>query len=229
MDDIEDFTELPGEPRDEGLVVSKRARASRQLPRGEEEGSGVIPGAGRTIYVKSYGCGHNTSDGEVMAGLLHRAGYNVTDKLDTERIDAFLINSCTVKNPSESSFRSLVTECKQRGGQVVVTGCVPQGDAKKAEEQWGDVSVIGVQQIERVVEVVEEALRVRDTGKMWVLLIDSIVQRVIACICWDVPRRTSRVSTCPRFGEISLWRLFQSIWAVWAPARIARRYMPAGH
>jgi threonylcarbamoyladenosine tRNA methylthiotransferase CDKAL1 len=157
--DIEDFDGSAVERDDatEHVAIGKRRRGV--LPRGEEEGSAVIPGAGRTVYVKSYGCGHNTSDGEVMAGLLQRAGYNVTSSLATERIDAFLINSCTVKSPSESSFRALVAECKQRGGQVVVTGCVPQADAKKAETQWGDVSVIGVQQIERVVEVVDEALR----------------------------------------------------------------------
>lgn len=63
-----------------------------------------------------------------------------------------------MKNPSESSFRSLVDSCKQQNKPVVVTGCVPQGDAKKAEKDWGDVSVIGVQQIERVVEVVSQAL-----------------------------------------------------------------------
>jgi threonylcarbamoyladenosine tRNA methylthiotransferase CDKAL1 len=158
--DIEDFADVPVVHDDdtEQVAIGKRTRFA-PLPRGDDEGSRVIPGAGRTVYVKSYGCGHNTSDGEVMAGLLQRAGYNVTNSLVAERIDAFLINSCTVKSPSESSFRALVAECKRRGGEVVVTGCVPQADAKQAEEQWGDVSVIGVQQIERVVEVVEEALR----------------------------------------------------------------------
>ncbi len=158
--DIEDFDGVPVERDDDDdteQVTIGRVRAT-VLPRGDEEGSAVIPGAGRTVYVKSYGCGHNTSDGEVMA-LLQRAGYNVTGSLAAPRIDAFLINSCTVKSPSESSFRALVAECRQRGGEVVVTGCVPQADAKTAEQQWGDVSVIGVQQIERVVEVVDEALR----------------------------------------------------------------------
>lgn len=43
------------------------------------------------------------------------------------------------------------------GKVVVVAGCVPQG-APKASYIAG-LSVIGVQQIDRVVEVVEEALK----------------------------------------------------------------------
>lgn len=95
-------------------------------------------------------------DGEVMAGLLSEQGYNVTTQFD-DSVDVFLVNSCTVKNPSENSFRSLVDKAKDTGKPVVVSGCVPQADSKN-EKQWEDVSVIGVQQIQRVCEVVDEAL-----------------------------------------------------------------------
>jgi len=40
---------------------------------------------------------------------------------------------------------------------VVVAGCVPQGDQKSSFIH--NLSVIGVQQIDRVVEVVEETLK----------------------------------------------------------------------
>lgn len=109
-----------------------------------------------------------------MSGLLWQYGYNVTSKFDDEGIDAYLVNSCTVKNPSESSFRTLVDRAKETGKPVIVSGCVPvwpwlpgavsvadmhaqQADSKD-ERQWEDVSVIGVQQIHRVCEVVDEAL-----------------------------------------------------------------------
>lgn len=52
---------------------------------------------------------------------------------------------------------SLVNSARALGKPVIVSGCVPQGDRnlKGLEE----VSVIGVTQIDRVVEVVEEALK----------------------------------------------------------------------
>jgi len=40
---------------------------------------------------------------------------------------------------------------------VVVSGCVPQGDRNMSE--LSDVSIVGVTQIDRIVEVVEETLK----------------------------------------------------------------------
>jgi len=116
--------------------------------------SSVIPGT-QTIYIKTWGCTHNSSDSEYMAGLLAAYGYNLTDnKLDA---DLWLLNSCTVKNPAEDHFRNEVEAGRKKGKAVVVAGCVPQG-APKSDFLRG-LSVVGVQQIDRVVEVVEETLK----------------------------------------------------------------------
>ena len=61
------------------------------------DGQTAAPGT-QSIYVKTYGCSHNISDGEYMAGLLADYGYTIVDDMATS--DACLINSCTVKNPS---------------------------------------------------------------------------------------------------------------------------------
>jgi hypothetical protein len=61
--------------------------------------------------IKTFGCSHNQSDSEYMAGLLTSYGYSVTEKFD-ENSDAYIVNSCTVKGPSESGFMNLVTKAK---------------------------------------------------------------------------------------------------------------------
>lgn len=38
-----------------------------------------------------------------------------------------ILNSCTVKDPSETAFRNYVTEAQKNGKKLVVAGCVPQG------------------------------------------------------------------------------------------------------
>lgn len=68
-----------------------------------------------------------------------------------------LVNSCTVKNPSQSAFVNIVKRAQRISKPIVVAGCVPQGDRNLNGLE--DVSVIGVQQIDRVVEVVEETLK----------------------------------------------------------------------
>ncbi len=62
-----------------------------------------------------------------------------------------------MKNPAEDHFRNEVTKASELGKPVVLAGCVPQG-APQASYIKG-LSVIGVQQIDRVVEVVEETLK----------------------------------------------------------------------
>uniref|UniRef100_A0A1Q3F360 tRNA-t(6)A37 methylthiotransferase n=1 Tax=Culex tarsalis TaxID=7177 RepID=A0A1Q3F360_CULTA len=114
----------------------------------------VIPGTQR-IYMKTWGCAHNSSDSEYMAGQLASYGYNIT----TDKADAnlWLLNSCTVKNPSEDTFRNEILAAEKLGKHVVLAGCVPQA-APKSEYMQG-LSIVGVQQLDRVTEVVEETLK----------------------------------------------------------------------
>lgn len=116
--------------------------------------SSIIPGT-QTIYVKTWGCTHNTSDAEYMSGLLAAYGYNLST--DKDKADLWLLNSCTVKSPAESQFRNEIEHGKKMGKHIVVAGCVPQGAPKSSFLQG--LSIIGVQQIDRVVEVVEETLK----------------------------------------------------------------------
>ncbi|KAG5876702.1 hypothetical protein JTB14_038023 [Gonioctena quinquepunctata] len=113
-----------------------------------------IPGT-QKIYVKTWGCAHNSSDSEYMAGQLAAYGYQLTD--NKMEADLCLLNSCTVKNPAEDHFRNEIEFAKKQGKHLVLAGCVPQGAPKSGFVQG--LSIIGVQQIDRVVEVVEETLK----------------------------------------------------------------------
>ena len=62
-----------------------------------------------------------------------------------------------MKGPSEDGFRGAIKKGRELGKVIVAAGCVPQGQKDLSDVQG--VSVIGVQQIHRVVEVVEEALK----------------------------------------------------------------------
>lgn len=116
--------------------------------------SSKIPGT-QTIYIKTFGCSHNQSDSEYMAGQLSSFGYSLSDS--PEEADLWLINTCTVKSPSQSAMDTLISKGKSAKKPLVVAGCVPQG-SRNVKELEG-VSIVGVQQIDRVVEVVEETLK----------------------------------------------------------------------
>lgn len=159
MEDIEDVVvggggAPPGfrQPLTAVGMKPKKPR-SRKITPSDSPGIG-IPGA-QTIYLKTFGCSHNQSDSEYMAGQLSAFGYALSD--NPEEADLWLINTCTVKSPSQSAMETLISKGKTARKPLVVAGCVPQGsrDLKELE----GVSIIGVQQIDRVVEVVEETLK----------------------------------------------------------------------
>jgi len=113
-----------------------------------------LPGLAQ-VYVRTWGCAHNSSDSEYMAGQLAAYGYDVTDS--RAEADLWLLNSCTVKNPAEDHLRNEIKAAHSAGKKVVVAGCVSQGAPKSAF--LAGLSVVGVQQIDRIVEVVEETLQ----------------------------------------------------------------------
>lgn len=164
--DIEDIAsttggveEIGGRQEAGSRVVSRRYRDVAKASRDRlsvQEGSSRVPGTEK-IWVKTYGCSHNTSDAEFMMGQLHEYGYALVSDGESEDADLWLINSCTVKGPSQSAVGNLLKKARDMDIAVVVSGCVPQGQ-KDAKELDG-VSTLGVTQIDRVVEAVEETLK----------------------------------------------------------------------
>ncbi|GFN87171.1 threonylcarbamoyladenosine tRNA methylthiotransferase [Plakobranchus ocellatus] len=135
-------------------VLAKEILSDQEHINGSAQRDSYVPGT-QKIYVRTWGCSHNNSDSEYMAGQLAAYGFKITDEKD--EADLWLLNSCTVKNPAEDHFKNSIKEAKSKGKSLVLAGCVPQGQQKSDYIQG--LSVIGVQQIDRVVEVVEETLK----------------------------------------------------------------------
>ncbi|XP_013397048.1 threonylcarbamoyladenosine tRNA methylthiotransferase [Lingula anatina] len=159
VDDIEDlvgsFDLRPSQRHvTKKLILPKNKRKSNDEEIENTHIESIIPGM-QSIYLKTWGCSHNNSDSEYMAGQLAAFGYNITDK--KEEADLWILNSCTVKNPAEDHFRNEIKKARDLQKHLVVAGCVPQGQPR-ADYLQG-LSVIGVQQIDRVVEVVEETIK----------------------------------------------------------------------
>uniref|UniRef100_A0A8C6UPC5 tRNA-t(6)A37 methylthiotransferase n=1 Tax=Neogobius melanostomus TaxID=47308 RepID=A0A8C6UPC5_9GOBI len=159
IEDIEDMVSsndpTPQERQSARKSIIPRFRKKREQQTNEEINTdSLIPGT-QTIWMKTWGCSHNNSDGEYMAGQLAASGYKMTD--DAAEADLWVLNSCTVKNPAEDHFRNSIKKAQEQQKKVVVAGCVPQ--AQPRMDYLKGLSIIGVQQIDRVVEVVDEAVK----------------------------------------------------------------------
>ncbi|XP_013359282.1 PREDICTED: threonylcarbamoyladenosine tRNA methylthiotransferase isoform X1 [Chinchilla lanigera] len=162
LDDIEDIvSQEDSKPQDRHFsrkhVVPKVRRRNTQTYLQEENSppsDSTIPGI-QKIWIRTWGCSHNNSDGEYMAGQLAAYGYKITE--NPSEADLWLLNSCTVKNPAEDHFRNSIKKAQEENKKVVLAGCVPQ--AQPRQDYLKGLSIIGVQQIDRVVEVVEETIK----------------------------------------------------------------------
>lgn len=143
---------------DAALRNTAEPSTAEAVPKGQLAAeANVVPGS-QKVYVKTFGCQHNQSDGEYMMGQLAMHGYTLVDSLDAAEI--CVVNSCTVKNPAESRGLHLVNEATRQKKQVVLAGCVPSGD-RSLPKKLPHVSMLHVTQLDRIVDVVEEASRGR--------------------------------------------------------------------
>ena len=140
----------------------------------DSSGLGGFAAATPRVWLRTFGCAHNVADSETMAGVLKEAGFEVRvgdgadggghgDENETENespsasADAWVVNSCTVKGPSQAAVEKLVAQAKARGKPIVVAGCVPQGEPRSKTLEGA--SLLGVRQLDRVADVVSEALK----------------------------------------------------------------------
>ena len=47
------------------------------------------------LYIQSYGCAMNFSDSEIVASILKKEGYSLTNYIDES--DLVLINTCSIR------------------------------------------------------------------------------------------------------------------------------------
>ena len=96
----------------------------------------------------TFGCAHNFADGEymkvfsILQTFKYRVFFLILDillwktvmmlfcgmQLSENMLNYRILNSCTVKDPSEAAFRNLVVEAENKGKKLVLAGCVPQGN-----------------------------------------------------------------------------------------------------
>src|SRR3989338_11059673 len=146
------------------------------------------------IYIMTQGCTANMADSEYMKGILKEAKFDLANSL--EESDVVIINTCTVKTPSENElFRTLENIRREHPYKVIVlAGCLAQTEPKKLK----DYCVVGTSQIHKVVSVVEEALHdnvvhALETGEMPPLNLPKVRKNPIVEI---IPINRGCLSAC---------------------------------
>ena len=118
-------------------------------------------------YVKSFGCSANLADGEVLAGCLADAGYNLVKTI--EAADIVIHNTCAVKGPTENRMITVLKRVSL-DKKLVVAGCLPLINFKRLREEVRFDGVVGPAAGDKIVEVVKRVLN----GERIVALEDAV-------------------------------------------------------
>ena len=71
----------------------------------------------------------NNADSEIMSGLLAEKGFKIS-----KNSDLIIVNTCTVKTPTERKILKRLRELEKEGKNVIVTGCIPAAQPNIADD-----------------------------------------------------------------------------------------------
>ncbi len=111
------------------------------------------------VEIETYGCATNQADSEFMAGLLEEKGYAIG-----KDGDILVINTCTVKTPTERKIIKRLKKLRNSNRRVIVTGCLPRAQPEIVDE-FPEFSFLGTN-IGDIPEAVEKErfVRISDGG-----------------------------------------------------------------
>jgi len=107
------------------------------------------------VFIKSFGCSTNLADGEVLAGCLAEAGYEVVASAPEAEIVVY--NTCAVKGPTENRMIEILKRTPTNK-KLVIAGCLPLINFERLCKEVRYDGVVGPAAGDRIVEVVEHVL-----------------------------------------------------------------------
>jgi threonylcarbamoyladenosine tRNA methylthiotransferase CDKAL1 len=109
------------------------------------------------VYVGAYGCSANLADAEIVKGLLTNASYTLA--ATPKNADSYVVLTCIVKTPTERKVIKDLKRLESTGKPLVIAGCMPQAMQSRVEELFPFTSMIGPNDIESIVEVLERSFQ----------------------------------------------------------------------
>jgi len=116
----------------------------------------VLRWKGMRVFIKSFGCSTNLADGEVLAGCLARAGYELVDS--DSSADIVVYNTCAVKGPTESRIVDALKHIS-KSKKLIVAGCLPAINFVRLVREVRFEGIVGPAAGEAIVDVVDRVSR----------------------------------------------------------------------
>lgn len=88
-----------------------------------------LAGAGKKLYVETYGCQMNVGDSEILVSIMQNEGYRYTENI--AEADVILVNTCSIRDNAEQRIWGRLNEFRRykkarRNLVVGVVGCMAE-------------------------------------------------------------------------------------------------------
>ncbi|MEM3698053.1 MAG: tRNA (N(6)-L-threonylcarbamoyladenosine(37)-C(2))-methylthiotransferase [Candidatus Bathyarchaeia archaeon] len=108
------------------------------------------------VFVRSFGCSTNLADGEVLAGCLAEAGYQIVNS--PSAADIIIYNTCAVKGPTENRMIEILKRAPANK-KLIVAGCLPLINFERLSREVRFDGVVGPAAGDTIVNVVGRVLK----------------------------------------------------------------------
>lgn len=110
----------------------------------------------KSVFIETYGCSANQNNSEILAGILEKAGYLITNNIELAEI--LIFNTCIVKSKTESKIKRRIqdTQKEHRNKLIVVTGCMPETDAKKLKKLAPNILLLGTHHFREITNLIRD-------------------------------------------------------------------------
>jgi MiaB-like tRNA modifying enzyme len=110
------------------------------------------------VFIETYGCTFNKADSQIIAGSLVEKNIEIVDTI--EKADVAIVNTCYVKNPTESKVTNRIQKLCQNfpDKKIIVSGCMVEIDPEKLDKIGPNTSWIGPHKLNKAFNVVKSAI-----------------------------------------------------------------------
>ena len=110
-----------------------------------------------SALIETYGCTLNRADSQIMEGLLKKQGLSVENGRfeDADSHDYIIINTCTVKTPTEQRILDRIEKASKKGSRLIVTGCMASANADRIRRVAPNASIVTTSNVHRITDAIE--------------------------------------------------------------------------
>lgn len=105
-------------------------------------------------YIKTYGCTLNQADSDIMRSVLEGSGIQVQGS--PSNADVTVINTCTVKKPTEQRVLQKIGDLYASGTRLVVAGCLASSSPELVRRRAPKASIVSTGSVHRIAQAVME-------------------------------------------------------------------------